>query len=111
MPLPPSAADETALAIAHIQAGLLHEAEQICQRILAARPENAVAWQLLGYLAHRAGRFNQAVDCTSRSLQIAPNSVAALNNLGLSLHALRKLDDALVKYRQALALNPGMAEG
>ncbi|HEY2412226.1 MAG TPA: tetratricopeptide repeat protein [Pirellulaceae bacterium] len=99
-----------ASAVAHLQAGRLHDAEELCRRVLAAESTNGQAWHLLGYMAHQRGQYETAVDLISRSLEFAPNSAAALNNLGLSLHPLRKYDDALASYQRAIKINQDSPE-
>ncbi len=39
-------------ALAHHQAGQLREAEALYRQILAAQPQHADAWHLLGLVAH-----------------------------------------------------------
>src|SRR5262245_19617255 len=99
MSLPSSPSEAIVSAIAHLQAGRLLQADEICRSVLVSDPDNALVRHLLGYIAHQAGQYEVAVDLTSRSLQFAPNSAAALNTLVLSLHALKQLDDALANYQ------------
>ena len=50
------------IAVLRHQAGRLEEAEALYRQILAAQPEHAAALQLLGLIAHQAGRHEVAVE-------------------------------------------------
>ena len=62
-------------------------------------------------VAHsRAGRFEAAMGCFDRSAGLLPSNTAPLVNRAWVLKRLRRYDEALDNYRQAIALQPGNAE-
>lgn len=93
-------------ALAFIQGGLLLKAVLLCKQILSVAPTQPDALHLLGTIALREGRVDQAVDLISRALKYNPNNPEYYNNLGFALHEQGRLDAALKNYRQALALAP-----
>jgi protein O-GlcNAc transferase len=70
------------LGVQHHQAGRLADAERIYQQILAAEPENPHALQLLGLIAHTAGKHEIAVELMLKALAHLPAEPVILNNLG-----------------------------
>jgi spermidine synthase len=57
-----------------------------------------------------SGRFAEAVDEFRAVLREAPESVQALNNLGVALASLGKMDEAIDQFERALALQPDFAD-
>ena len=54
------------------------------------------------------GNSRQAVDCYREALQFNPDSAIIYNNLGWELKGINEPDDAVVSFRKALNLNPGL---
>ena len=68
-------------------------------------------WYSLGRLRYTEQRFSDAVDSFKHALTLAPSSVKVENNLGLAYEGLNRTDDAVIAYRQAIALqNAGPPE-
>jgi tetratricopeptide (TPR) repeat protein len=105
MPAPPSI--EQALRL-H-QAGRLAEAASLYQAILAARPDDFDALQLLGALCCDAGDPPGAVALLERALLLREDPVVRLN-LGRAWHAQGRLDAAEQQFRLAAAIAPGPAQ-
>ncbi len=99
-----------AIAIQHHQAGRLQAAEQIYRQILAAEPNHADAWHLLGVMAHQAGRHEVAVEYIRRAIGSNGNVAAFHYNLGNTFKDQGKLAEAVARYRRALELEPDYAE-
>ena len=99
-----------ALALRHHGAGRLKEAERLYRRLLEADPYHAVAWHMLGVIAHQLGKHEFAAELIAKAVAIKPDDADAHANLALALQALGRLDDAVVSYRKALALKPDHAE-
>jgi spermidine synthase len=57
-----------------------------------------------------ARRFAEAVLEFRAVLDAAPDSVQAMNNLGVALASLGRMDEAIDLFRRALTVNPGYAE-
>ena len=86
------------------------EAEQLCRRVLNAKPDHFDALTLLGIIAAQTGLTSEAAALFSRARDANPNEPAAHNNLGNMLKELKRFDEALASYGQAIKLAPGYAE-
>lgn len=104
-----SAVADYQVALDHLQAGRLIEAESICQRILAVEPNKPEVLHMLGVIAYQAGMYDVSVDLIRGALEVAPNVAEAHYNLGNAFREQDLLDDAAACYRQAVALKPGYA--
>ncbi len=91
------------------RAGNLPEAERICRQVLAANPVEAEAWHLLGVIAYQVGQLEPAAKCIRRAIELQPRP-QYFSNLGLTLGAARKFDEAAAVLQQVLASNPNFAE-
>ncbi|RKP51906.1 tetratricopeptide repeat-containing sulfotransferase family protein [Pararobbsia silviterrae] len=105
-PFPPqsmSVVEALQRAQAHWNAGQAAQAEQYCQRVLAALPGQADALHLLGLMAHRFGNLDLAI-AYLREACIAPNAPAMyLSNLAEMLRQRGWLADAEEAGRRAVA--------
>jgi tetratricopeptide (TPR) repeat protein len=98
-----------ALAMQHHQAGLLPQAEQLCRLVLSAEPDHAIALNLMGILAYRAGRLDVALDLFRRAVAIDPASVEFQTNLG-NILSQTEPRAAVEIFQKAIALQPDRAE-
>jgi predicted O-linked N-acetylglucosamine transferase (SPINDLY family) len=98
-----------ALAVEHHQAGRLEPAAQIYRQILAAEPDHADAWHLLGVVHYQRGEHEQAIEAIIRAIQRRP-AAAYFSNLGNVCCALQRIDEALAAYHRALELQPDLAD-
>ncbi len=105
----PTIPDQLAAAIQHHQAGRLPEAEQGYRRILAADPNYAAAWHLLGVIAHQTGKHELAVSTIQRAISLAEDRAIFHSNLGEAYRALRQTPTAITCYQRAVQLDPGIA--
>ncbi|GIX15735.1 MAG: hypothetical protein KatS3mg118_3694 [Paracoccaceae bacterium] len=92
----PTLAELRKAAIAAHQAGDLARAKQLYRLVLAARPADAAIWTNLGALHRREKDYRAAVACQRRAVELDPDSVDFLNNLGNALHDEGLLEEALV---------------
>lgn len=99
----------TQVGLAEIAEGRLEEALPHLQEAVRIRPEWPVAQRNLGKLFMFLGRPAEAEEPFRRALQ-RDSSAPAHADLGSSLLAQRKLDEAIVEYEAALALDPEFAE-
>ncbi len=76
---------------------------------LAAAPANVAANRLFSRLAHNEGRLDDAVQGYQNVLQMEPNDVWSLNNLGLVRIQQERFEDALAPLARAASLDDGIA--
>jgi tetratricopeptide (TPR) repeat protein len=80
------------------------------QRVTTLAPDHAPAWNNLGLLQHRMGRYDDARRHYEVALAADPSLSEAAYNLG-SLHDdLADLPQAIVWYRRALEIQPNYAD-
>jgi Flp pilus assembly protein TadD/peroxiredoxin len=80
-------------------------------KLRASYPDTlANAWNNLGLLDARAGRTEQAIGFFQQALQLSPDHVVALENLGSAYRQLKQWDDARKAFEQALAVSPSDPE-
>ena len=80
------------------------------EQVLAVDPGYAAAWNNLGLLHHRMGRYEQARGCYRAAIRADESCCQAAFNLG-SLHEdLGDLPAAITWYRRALEMEPDYAD-
>jgi predicted TPR repeat methyltransferase len=106
-----------AAGIAHHRAGRLPEAETIYRKVLSVDSNNPDALNLLGAIAHQAGRYRDAIDYIGRAIAsyeqaipAKPLNPYAYSNLGEAYRAAGDSVNARTCYEKALAINPEYAE-
>jgi predicted O-linked N-acetylglucosamine transferase (SPINDLY family) len=77
----------------------------MCRAALAADPAYSDALHLLGVVALRTARLDEAVDLLRRAIRARPAFPDAYNNLGVALEARGQLVKAENAYRAALRLD------
>ena len=86
------------------------EAIDAYRRVVSIDPTYAAAWNNLGLLLHRMGRYDEASEAYLSALDQDPQCCEAAYNLG-SLHEDRgAIEDAIGDYRRALELSPDYAD-
>ena len=78
----------------------------LCLQALHLRPRQPQALTLLGIIAAQTGDAARAAQLFGEVLQLDPRNVAAHNNQGNALRALRQPAAALASYDRAIALQP-----
>ena len=119
MPAPDTAA-ALAAAAAHLAARRYAEARAICDRLLAAQPDDPEVLHVAGLVRFRGGDADAAIDHLTRSLELRPDSADVLANLGQMQLEMGNFeaaqgcfaaavdlapDDPLLRYRLALSLH------
>jgi tetratricopeptide (TPR) repeat protein len=94
----------------HQLAGRLAAAEACYRGVLAAQPRNADALHLLGVIAHRSRRHDDAVALFGQAIGCNRRNPLFFSNLGVAQQHRGRLDEALGAYDCALALKPDYAE-
>ena len=77
------------------EAGQLAAAEQICRQVLAANPNVADAWRLLGFIALQQRRADLAAPYLARAVELVPDSAEAANDLGTAFFEQGRLAEAI----------------
>src|SRR5277367_3151773 len=94
-----------ARAIGYHQAGRLREAEALYRGILEESPREPDALHMLGVLAHRAGRRQEAVDLISRALTAPGPQASYHSSLAAAYLDLDRLEECTAHAREALRLD------
>ncbi len=67
-------------------------------------PLDPTAWYSLGRVQYKLNFLGGAMHSFEKAIELDPQNVKAEDNLGLTLQALNRPDDAIVAYRKALSL-------
>lgn len=102
-------AEALADAMRDHQAGRVAAAEAVYQKILEAEPEHAEAMRLLGLVANQRGQHQRAYELIGRAIELRPTPLH-YQNLGMALHGLNRLDEAMATYRHAIELDPRLID-
>ncbi len=94
-----------AAAVAAYRAGRPEEAFRILRALGPAAADDPLALQLWAMLLPDSQR-GEALALNARAVRIAPGDAQAHYNLGVRLQGYERLDEAILAYRQALALDP-----
>ena len=93
-------------AIAHHKAGRLKEAEALYRAILKIEPRHADCHHLLGVIAYHHGRYAAALTLIAEAIDLNDRQPAYQGYLGMTLHALKRYDEAVAAFNRALAAAP-----
>ncbi len=88
----------------------LAEAERILRSIVAADDGNGAAHTALGVVYYKQSKLYLAAWEFEAASRYMPNRPEPLNNLGLTLEAAGKFDDAVAEYGRAMKLAPESEE-
>ena len=97
-------------AVDALNAGRVHEAEEKARLVLALRPDDAAALNVLGAAAIKRGRFAEAVQLLERAAAAQKKNPFIAMNLGEALRRSGRALDAVPHYRNAINLKPGFVE-
>ncbi|TCP05142.1 tetratricopeptide repeat protein [Rubrivivax gelatinosus] len=87
--------------------GRIDEMERLLRRVIELKPDNAHAYNALGYsLADRGKRLGEARDLIARALELAPNDPFITDSLGWVEFRLGNRARALELLRRAYASRP-----
>jgi tetratricopeptide (TPR) repeat protein len=77
---------------------------------LKSKPNDDVAWTILGNAYQDLDQNEQAEAAYTRALAINPNGFQAITSMGILRRKQGKYDEALAYYEKALAINPKYAQ-
>ena len=98
------------LAAAMCRQNAWEHAAGLCRAVLAAQPDAFEALNLLGVIARRNGRMQEAQALFARVVALKPDFADAHNNLGNALLDLGRAAEALRSHTRAVELDPRHAE-
>ena len=90
--------------------GRLDDAERLYREILTSDADNVNALHLLATLLAQKMQFVESVELLRKAAGIAPDNPLIFNNYGNALSALKKHEEALLRYEKAIAIKPDYAE-
>ena len=97
-----SSDDDLSQAIASFQAGKLSDAERCFKEVLRHQPKNVAALNLLSVLLTHQKRYIEAESFIKAALEANWSLDATFYNYGLILKALKRPNEALERFSQAL---------
>jgi tetratricopeptide (TPR) repeat protein len=93
-------------ATEHLRAGRMAEAEALFRQVLTQQSDQADALHLVGCIASKSGRPEEAADFMRRAIQADPTKPTYHVNLGAVLLGMGKKEEAIPSFRAALAIRP-----
>ena len=88
----------------------VQEAEEICQSVLAERPDHVRALRLMGEIRLRRGQLEDAARYIDAALALDDQDPKLFNQRGRLRNNLGDLDQAESDFRHALELDPNFAD-
>jgi tetratricopeptide (TPR) repeat protein len=101
----PSDSELLAAGLEHHRSGQFGQAQAIYSRLLAANPQNAVVFNLLGAVCINLSQFQQAAGYLDEAMRLDPNYAAVHDNWGVLLMAQNRFAEAIIRLRKAVALD------
>ncbi|MBI4657448.1 MAG: tetratricopeptide repeat protein [Verrucomicrobia bacterium] len=93
-------------ALAHQRAGDWVRAAEICERVVALRPDHVEALHLLALATLNSGDAGRAAQLLKKAAALKANNATILLNLGNALSACGNFVEAVSVYRHTLAIEP-----
>lgn len=97
------------LAVTLLQVQLWSKPSRLYERSVAKGPPSPVAYMLLGGAYLHEGELEAALPAYEAALQLAPDLVPALNDLGMLYGMTNRLAEAQAAFSRALELDPDFA--
>lgn len=98
------------LAGALYSRGELAEAERVCRQIIAARPANGDAHNILGVVLAALGQVDEAVAALDRAIELNAGAASYRANLAEVLRQAGRLEAASAVIAEAIKLDPENAQ-
>jgi tetratricopeptide (TPR) repeat protein len=90
--------------------GKYTQAERVCRQLIAARPGNADAHNILGVALKAQGKSEEGIEALRRAVKLAPEAATLRANLGEVLRLNGDFDEATAALEKAIALDPDSAQ-
>ncbi|HET6940927.1 MAG TPA: sulfotransferase [Sphingomicrobium sp.] len=87
--------------------GQFEPASRVCRQVIAARPGNADAHNILGAALAASGPVEEAIQSIKRAIRINPHASSYHSNLGEILRQAKRAEEAEAALREAVRLDPG----
>lgn len=87
------------------------EAADNFRQALAENPTMAIAWHNLANACQQMRQYDHALVCYRRALQHCPGDPCSLNNLGVLLREIGRLDESMQILEQLTTLHPNDGDG
>ena len=94
------------LSLAQCHLGILDAARRTANTLLNLNPDSLVPYELLGLIALKEERWEEADGHNRRVLKLDPGSFQAMTNLGMALQGQKRYQEALTLFFSAATLNP-----
>ena len=94
---------------AYVLLGDMDDADRWMLRAVRMDDKDADAWYGLGRIRYTEQRFKDALQCFQKTLQLAPRTVKAGDNLGLAYEGLNRTEEAIQAFRAAIEWQKGAA--
>ena len=95
---------EIANLVQQYQNGQYGDAERLALSLTERFPKHELGWKILGDTRNQTGRVRESLYPLQKLIELSPEDAGAHNNLGVVLKNLKRLDEAEVSYRHAVAL-------
>lgn len=89
--------------------GRPHDAEALCEQILAANPDYAAAHGALGHIRRQQGHHRAALDHFERAVACEPGNMWFVVERAADLRALGRAEEAERALKEAAAIRPDLA--
>ncbi len=96
--------------VEYYQAGQFSDAEKLALSITKNSPKNILAWKVLGAIYGQTDRQADSLKANQKAVQIEPQDAESHYNLGVSLQALGRINEARMSYTQAIELQSDFSE-
>jgi tetratricopeptide (TPR) repeat protein len=90
--------------------GQYAQAERVCRQIIASRPANADAHNILGVSLAPQGKMDEAIAALKRAIKVNGQAPSYHANLGEILRQAGKLDEAARAIEESIRLDPNNAQ-
>ena len=102
--------DKVEQLISFYKQGQMATTVNLAQELLSQYPEQFILWNLLGAANISLNQTSNALAAFKKVTELNPYYPDGFNNLGLTLHRTRRLEEAISCYNKALSLKPNFAD-